>query len=74
VEMAKKLLVDALKAEDDFEVKGEIERRLKLLEPKPFCEKACVPCGKLFQAEPRKGLGRSSVQNVLRKSLLVENS
>jgi len=55
LEVAKNLLVDALKAEDDSEVKSEIERRLKLLEPKPFCEKPCVSCGKLFQAEPRKG-------------------
>jgi hypothetical protein len=55
VEMAKKLLIDALRREDDSAVKDEIERRLKLLEPKPFCEKACVSCGKLFLAEPRKG-------------------
>ena len=55
LEVAKKLLVDALEAEDDSDVKAEIEMRLKLLEPKPVCEKACVSCGKLFQAEPRKG-------------------
>ena len=55
LEVAKKLLVDALKAEDDSDVKADIERRLKLLEPKSVCEKACVSCGKLFQAEPRKG-------------------
>jgi hypothetical protein len=55
LEVARKLLVDALEAEDDSDVKGDIERRLKLLEPKPVCEKACVSCGKLFQAEPGKG-------------------
>jgi hypothetical protein len=55
LEVANKLLIGALKAEDDSDVKVEIERRLKLFKPKPFCEKVCVSCGKLFQAEPRKG-------------------
>lgn len=53
--IAKKLLNDALKVENNFDVKTEIERRLKLLEPKLFCEKKCVSCGKLFQTESRKG-------------------
>ena len=34
IEVAQKLLLDALEHERDAEVKGEIERRLKLLEPK----------------------------------------
>jgi hypothetical protein len=67
VEMAKKLLVDALEAEADSDVKGEIERRLRLLEPKPFCEKACVSCGKLFQAKPRKGVRQRFCPECFRK-------
>jgi hypothetical protein len=67
VEMAKKLLVDALKASADSDVKGEIKRRLKLLEPKPFCEKACVSCGKLFQAEPRKRFRQKFCPECFRK-------
>jgi hypothetical protein len=51
---AKKLLVDALKREDDSAVKGEIERRLKLLEPKPVGEAVCVSCGQRFQRKPGK--------------------
>ena len=46
---------EALKREDEVEVKGEIERRLRLLEPKPVFEKTCVSCGRLFQAASRKG-------------------
>jgi hypothetical protein len=54
LEMAKKLLVDALKVEADSDVKAEIERRLKLLEPESLIKKICVSCGKTFQADPKK--------------------
>jgi hypothetical protein len=54
VEVAKKLLFEALEQEQDSKVKGEIERRLKLLEPKSEVEKRCLACGKLFQAQPTK--------------------
>lgn len=45
---AKTLLTEALKKTDDYEVKSEIERRLKLLEPKKISETKCNGCGKLF--------------------------
>lgn len=67
LEVAKKLLVDALEEEDDSDVKGEIERRLKLLEPKPVCEKVCVSCRKLFRAEPRKGFKQKFCPECLKK-------
>jgi len=35
LELTKRLLTMALKAEGDSEIKAEIEKRLKLLEPKP---------------------------------------
>jgi hypothetical protein len=54
LEMAKQLLVDALNDEDDSEVKDEIERRLKLLDPESACEKICVSCGNTFEADPKK--------------------
>ena len=54
VEVAQKLLLEALELERDSEVKGEIERRLTLLEPEPDVEKKCLACGKLFQAQPKK--------------------
>ena len=54
LEVAKQLLFDALKAEEDSEVRVEIERRLKLLDPESACEKICVSCSKIFQADPKK--------------------
>jgi hypothetical protein len=54
VEVAKKLLLETLEREKDSKVKGEIERRLKLLEPKSDVEKKCLACGKLFQAQHKK--------------------
>jgi len=52
VEQAKLLLTEALKNEDEPEVKVEIERRLTLLEPKQASQIKCSGCGKLFQ--PRR--------------------
>jgi hypothetical protein len=53
-EVAKKLLLESLEQEHDSKVRGEIERRLKLLELKPDIEKRCLACGKLFQVQPAK--------------------
>jgi hypothetical protein len=52
IEQAKALLTEALKTEDDSQVKAEIERRLKLLEPKPVSQIECSACRRLFQ--PRR--------------------
>jgi hypothetical protein len=52
LEQAKALLKEAFEREDDSEVKAEIERRLKLLEPKKVDQIKCSGCGKLFQ--PRR--------------------
>ena len=49
LEQAKALLKAAWEREDDSEVKAEIERRLKLLEPKEVNQVKCSSCGKLFQ-------------------------
>ena len=49
LEQAKSLLKAAWEREDDSEVKVEIERRLKLLEPKVANQVKCSSCGKLFQ-------------------------
>jgi len=48
LEQAKSLLKKAWAKEDDSEVKAEIERRLKLLEPKEAYQLKCSRCGKLF--------------------------
>jgi hypothetical protein len=52
LERARALLTGALGTEDDSEVKAEITRRLKLLEPEPISQIKCGTCGKLFQ--PRR--------------------
>lgn len=65
--VAKKLLTDALKSEDDPNIKAEIERRLKLLEPKPIPEKVCVSCGTTFKVEPRKRFRQKFCQDCLKK-------
>ena len=49
LEQAKLLLTEALKSENEAEVKVEIERRLTLLEPKQASQIKCSDCGKLFQ-------------------------
>jgi hypothetical protein len=46
------LLNDALKSESDAEVKTELERRLKLIDPKQINTVKCSQCKKPFQ--PRK--------------------
>jgi hypothetical protein len=48
-EQAKALLKAAWEREDDSEVKAEIERTLKRLEPKGVNQIKCTGCGKLFQ-------------------------
>lgn len=67
VETAKKLLVEALRREDDLAVKGEIERRLKLLEPKPVGEAVCVSCGRRFQRKPGKWFKQRFCEECMKK-------
>jgi len=48
--LAMRLLNEALETEDDREIKGEIEKRLKLLEPKPVVQVKCRVCGNFFSS------------------------
>jgi len=52
IEQARALLAEALETEEDSEVKAEIEKRLKMLEPERVIQIKCSGCGKLFQ--PRR--------------------
>ena len=54
LEQAKSLLKTARETEDDCEVKAEIERRLKLLEPEEVNQIKCSNCGKLFQSKRKR--------------------
>ena len=51
-EQARALLAKALQTEEEPEVKAEIEKRLKMLEPNPVIQIKCSGCEKLFQ--PRR--------------------
>ena len=52
IEQARALLAEALETEEEPEVKAEIEKRLKMLEPNQVSEIKCSGCGKPFQ--PRR--------------------
>jgi DNA-directed RNA polymerase subunit RPC12/RpoP len=52
LEFAIGLLNDALKTEEDTEIKAEIEKRLKLIDPKQANAVKCSQCKKAFQ--PKK--------------------
>jgi len=43
-----------LKTENDSEIKAEIEKRLKLLEPKPAVQVKCRVCGNFFEPKRRR--------------------
>ena len=50
IEQAKALLIKAIKSEDDSDIKAEIARRLKMLEPKNPIQVKCTNCGKTFKS------------------------
>jgi hypothetical protein len=65
--VAKSLLTKALEVEDNLDVKSEIKRRLKLLEPQHVFEKTCTSCGKVFKSEHRKGFRQKFCPKCLKK-------
>ena len=68
-ELAQNLLHEALKEESSNEVKREIERRIKLIEPKPEVEKRCMLCGRLFQAKPKHGFKQKYCPKCLKQKI-----
>ena len=76
LEQAKALLKDAWEIEDDSVIKAEIERRLKLLEPKGVNQTKCSSCGKLFQLKAdkkvqEKFLPRMHKEKVWKPSIVI---
>ena len=67
LDQAKALLKDAWEREDDSEVKAEIERRLKLLEPKEVNQINCSSCGKLFQSRGKRKFKNSYCEECMKK-------
>jgi hypothetical protein len=66
LELAKQLLTKALETADDSEIKAEIEKRLKLLEPKPIQIK-CHVCGKSFEPQRTGRFKQKTCQECRRK-------
>ena len=54
LELAKRLLNEALKTEHDSEIKANIEERLKLLEPKSPVQVKCCVCGNFFEPKRKR--------------------
>ena len=67
LELAKRLLTRALKAESDLEIKAEIEKRLKLLGPKPVIQTKCFVCGNLFEVGKRRRMPKICPECIQKK-------
>lgn len=67
LEQAKALLKEALDREDDVEIKAELVRRLKLLEPKGVNQIKCSSCGKLFQPKRAKKFKKNFCEECMTK-------
>jgi formylmethanofuran dehydrogenase subunit E len=67
LEQAKSLLKAAWEQQDDSEVKAEIVRRLKLLEPKTPNQIKCSRCGKLFQTRQTRKFKKSFCEECMKK-------
>lgn len=52
IQQAKALLAEGLKAEEEPEVKAEMAKRLKMLDPEMVAQIKCSACGKIFR--PRR--------------------
>ena len=51
---AQRLLTEALKTENNYEIKAEITRRLNLLEPNPVVYTKCRVCKRFFQTRKKR--------------------
>jgi hypothetical protein len=67
LDFAMGLLKDALKSESDVEVKTEIERRLKLLDPKQVNLIKCSGCRKTFQPKRVRKYKQNFCDDCLKK-------
>jgi hypothetical protein len=66
-EQARALLAEALETEEDADVKAEIEKRLKMLEPEPVSQINCSGCGKLFQPRRVRKYRRNFCEECMKK-------
>lgn len=66
INVAKKLLVKALKNEDYAEFKLEIERRLQLFD-QPMYKKECISCGEIFLVKHKRRLNQGFCENCIKR-------
>ncbi len=74
LKIAKKLLTDALRSEADEDVRDEIGRRLKLLDPESTREKRCASCGKTFLVDSRKKWRKNFCEDCAKKKFGYRSS
>ena len=67
IEQARSLLAEALETEEDADVKAEIGKRLKMLEPEPVIQIKCCGCGKLFQPRRVRKYRRNFCEECMKK-------
>ncbi len=73
IEIVKELLLRALENED-YDVKYEIERRLKLLEYHHVYRKTCISCKKTFQVDLREKSKQRFCEDCLKKKYTYSHS
>ena len=74
LEQAKLLLTEALKSENEAEVKVEIARRLTLLEHKSIIQIKCSRCGKLFHVRWIRKFKKNFCEECLKKICATDNN
>ena len=67
LKIARGLLTEALKTEDDSEIKTEITRRLNLLDPNPLVHIKCRVCKKFFQTQKERALKQKICSECLKR-------
>jgi hypothetical protein len=73
LELAMGLLKEALKTENDVDVKAEIERRLNLIDPKRINVIKCSGCKKTFHPQKIRKYRQNFCQECLQKNSALDN-
>ncbi len=68
LEVAKRILSNALESEDDAEVREEIEKRLTFLNPNSMLHRVCVSCGKRFKIDSEKKFKQKCCEDCINRN------
>ena len=72
LKIARGLLTESLKKEHGSEIKAEIARRLKLLDPSPVIHIKCRVCKKFFQTQKERALKQKICSECLKRRGIQE--